>query len=176
MHFTRLFPILGLMAIMGCAAARHGGEMQAANTIRASVLFFVTTDCPISNGYAPEINRLYRTYKDSADFTLVYSDPDLTPTQIDTHYHDYAYQCGKAFDPTHEIARKAGATVTPEVAVYQPDGQIIYRGRIDDRYLDLGKPRLVTTVHDLEDVLKMVSTGLPVVPRTTTAFGCHIPE
>src|ERR1035438_9079284 len=29
---------------------------------RAVVLFFVTTDCPLSNGYAPEMNRIEQAY------------------------------------------------------------------------------------------------------------------
>ena len=29
---------------------------------RAVVIFFVTTDCPLSNAYAPEMNRIEQTY------------------------------------------------------------------------------------------------------------------
>ena len=37
-----------------------------------TVLVFTTTDCPISNRYAPEIKRLSETFSGKARFVLVY--------------------------------------------------------------------------------------------------------
>jgi hypothetical protein len=43
---------------------------------KASVLFFVTPDCPISNGYAPEINALVKEHAGRCASTW----STLTPT------------------------------------------------------------------------------------------------
>ena len=32
------------------------------STKRAIVVFFTTVDCPLSNGYVPEMNRIFKTY------------------------------------------------------------------------------------------------------------------
>ena len=48
---------------------------------RASAVFFVATDCPISNWYAPTIQQVCRDYAArGVDCTLVYEDLDLGPT------------------------------------------------------------------------------------------------
>jgi hypothetical protein len=144
---------------------------------RATVLLFITNDCPISNAYAPEIHRLCDAYMPQrVDFYLVYADPALSAADARKHYQDYGYTCSALLDPRHLLARKAGATVTPEAAVFLPDGREIYRGRIDDLYIDYGKARFTPTTRDLRDVLELVAHDRPVEGRTTVAVGCHIPD
>jgi hypothetical protein len=143
---------------------------------RATVLLFITNDCPISNGYAPEIHRLCDAYtKQGIAFYMVYSDPDLSLADARKHYQEFAYKCPAVSDPKHELASKAGATVTPEAAVYLPDGRMIYRGRINDLYLDYGKARYAATTSDLKDVLESIAQNHPLPPHITTAVGCPIP-
>jgi len=143
---------------------------------RGTVLLFITNDCPISNGYAPEIHRLCEAYmKQGIAFYLVYSDPSVGAAQAKKHYADYGYNCMALLDPKHELARRAGATITPEAAVFEPGGERVYLGRINDLYVDFGKAKFKATTNDLRDVLELVAAGLPVTPRTTTAIGCNIP-
>jgi hypothetical protein len=53
---------------------------------------------------------------------------------------------------------------------------MVYRGRIDDRYLDLNKVRASPTRHDLQEVLTALLAGTPVQPRTAEAVGCLIAD
>ncbi len=46
-------------------------QLTAAATV-PTVLVFTTTDCPISNRYAPEIKRLTAKFAGKARFVLVY--------------------------------------------------------------------------------------------------------
>jgi hypothetical protein len=71
------------------------------------------------------------------------------------------------------------ATVTPEAAVFVPGPsgpRLAYRGRIDDRYVDLGQARAAPVTRDLERVLEAIVAGKPVAARTTPAIGCFIPD
>jgi hypothetical protein len=143
---------------------------------RATVLVFITNDCPISNAYAPEIHRLCDQYmRQNIAFYLVYADPSLSPDDARRHYAEYGYRCPALLDRNHELAQRAGATVTPEAAVFIPDGTLIYRGRIDNLYVDLGKPRYAATTHDLRDTLEAIVQNRPVQRTFTAAVGCHIP-
>ena len=145
-------------------------------THRATVLFFVTNDCPISNAYAPEIHRLCDQYtRQNIAFYLVYADPSLSSDDARRHYTEYAYRCPAVLDRNHELAQRAGATVTPEAAVFLPDATLIYRGRIDNLYVDLGKPRYAATTHDLRDMLEAIVQNRPIQQTFTPAVGCHIP-
>ena len=145
-------------------------------THRATVLLFITNDCPISNAYAPEIHRLCDQYmRQDIAFYLVYADPALSAADARRHYTDYAYRCPAILDRNHELAQRAGATVTPEAAVFLPDATLIYRGRIDNLYVDLGKPRYAATIHDLKDTLEAIVQNRPIQQTFTPAIGCHIP-
>lgn len=55
-----------------------------------------------------------------------------------------------------------------------PGGKVLYLGRIDDWFGDLGKKRPAPTTHDLRDALHaLLAGGEPAVARTV-AVGCDI--
>jgi hypothetical protein len=145
-----------------------------------TVLVFTRTDCPISNRYAPELRRLGERFtRRGVAFRLVYADPTETPAAIREHMRAFGLGGGALRDPQHELVRLAGATVTPEVAVFvpHPSGpRMIYRGRIDDRAVDFGRARPEPRTRDLADVLDALTAGRTLTPRTTTAVGCVIAE
>jgi len=148
-----------------------------ASSAKAVVLIFVRTDCPISNRYAPEIERLYQKYATRrVAFWLVYPDPDTLPEEIASHTRAYGLSLGALRDPQHVWVKRTGVRVTPEVAVWSADGRELYRGRLDDRYLDFGKERPAPTRRDLDDALAAILNGKPVANAVTTAIGCYIPD
>jgi thiol-disulfide isomerase/thioredoxin len=145
---------------------------------REAVLIFVTHDCPISNAFAPEIARVCSEYRSKgADCTLVYVDPTLSDEAARDHAKTFGHGgYPKIVDRKHELVKAAGATVTPEVAVFDADGRIVYRGRIDNSFAALGQSRRQATVHDLRDALDATLTGKPALHSETKALGCFIPD
>lgn len=143
---------------------------------RATVLLFVTHDCPISNQYAPEVNRIVAEYTPKGvGFFLVYVEPGLARTAARAHVKEFGYACPAVLDPRHVLVKHAGASVTPEAAVYGPNGARLYRGRIDDRYPSLGRRREQVTTRDLRAALDAVLAGKSAPAATTKAVGCFIP-
>ena len=150
----------------------------------ASVLFFLTTDCPIANSYAPEIQRVCQDYASRGlSCALIYEDvPDASaarPGELEDtvrgHLRDYRYErLPAAIDRTRAIAKYAKATVTPQAVVVDRTGDVRYRGRIDNFYAALGKPRQQITERDLRAALDAVLSGRPVASPETKALGCHI--
>ena len=142
---------------------------------KVTVLVFTTTDCPIANRYAPEIQRLASKFTGKFRFVLVYPVPSDSPAMIGAHVKKFGYSIETQRDVNQRLVKLTGATVTPEVAVM--DGtRVLYRGRIDDRYLELGKDRPEPTKRDLEAALEAIVTGKPVAPRETRAVGCIIAD
>jgi hypothetical protein len=141
-----------------------------------TVLIFVRSDCPISNRYAPEIQRLSREFSGRVEFQLVYPDRSETPKTIEKHRAEYGYTIAYRRDPDHTLVKRAKARVTPEAAVFSSHGELLYHGRIDDRYIDFGKSRTEPTTHDLEDALQSVLAGRPVKTPTTRAIGCFLAD
>jgi hypothetical protein len=151
---------------------------------KVSAMFFVASDCPISNWYAPTIQQVCRDYAArGVDCTLVYEDVDLgqTPAALDatvrTHLREYRYDSiVAAVDRTRVVAKRAKATITPQVVLVDPSGAIRYRGRIDNAYADLGRPRQHVTSHDLRVSLDAMLAGRPVPKPETEALGCYIAD
>jgi hypothetical protein len=140
-------------------------------------LVFTRTDCPISNRYAPVVNRLYQRYSPKGvTFWLVYVDPKQSVEKVREHMQEYGYNFGALLDRKHELVRETKATVTPEAAVFR-DGRLLYRGRIDDRYVAFGKSRQAATVHDLAEAIEAALGGkAPEATRETKAVGCFIED
>jgi hypothetical protein len=144
---------------------------------KAIVFIFISTDCPISNRYAPEIRRVEEEFvRSGVRFWLVYADAETSADAIRKHLKDYRLPQQVLRDPRQTLVRLAQARVTPEGAVFLPGGRLVYHGRIDNRYADLGKERPEATQHDLEEVLKAIVQGKPVPYSTAKAVGCYIPE
>ena len=148
----------------------------------ASAIFFVQTDCPISNWYAPTIQRVCREYASrGVSCALMYEDIEVASAsppleaQVRTHLQEYRYeQMPAAVDRSRAVATRARATVTPQVVVVDRTGTIRYRGRIDNAYADLGKPRQQVTSHELRDALDAIVAGRRVARPETEALGCYI--
>lgn len=141
---------------------------------KTTVFLFTRSDCPISNRYAPEIQRLHKMFAShGTQFYLVYPDPQETALSIREHLDDYGYHCTALRDPDHKLVALTGASITPEAAVFSSDGTMVYLGRIDDRFPQFGVSRNPAT-HELEDVLQALTTGNSVTPAKTQAIGCYI--
>jgi hypothetical protein len=142
------------------------------------VLIFISTDCPVSNRYAPEIQRLYREFGPrSVQFELVYPNPNDTTSRISAHLLAYGYPAIKAItDPTQKLAQSVGATVTPEAVILDAKRRMLYRGRIDDRFVELGRERPAPTTQDLRDALIAALSNKPIDSPATQAVGCVIAD
>ena len=144
---------------------------------KATVLLFVSTDCPISNRYAPDVRKLYDTYKkDGVVFWLVYPNPADAVSDIRDHLKSFSYPGTALRDPKHDLVKRAGATITPEAVVYDGKGNLTYRGRIDDRYSAVGISRATAARHDLQDAIASTVAGKPIRQRLTQAVGCYIAD
>ena len=140
-----------------------------------TVMLFARTDCPITNRYAPELQRIGAEFRNkNVRFWIVYPDRDESVQHIKEHLRDYNLPGQPLMDPQRVLVNEAHATVAPEVAVFNASGKLMYHGRIDDKYVDIGKTRPAAQVHDLEDAIAAVLAGKPVAHPETRAVGCSL--
>jgi len=143
----------------------------------ATVVLFAATDCPISNYFAPEVERIRAAYEPRGiEFLLVYADRDESEAAIAQHLTDFSYGMPGLLDFDHELVRHTGATMTPEAVVLSSQGEVLYRGRIDDTYVAYGKQRAEPSRRDLRLALDDVLAGREVAVGRTDTVGCFIPE
>jgi peroxiredoxin len=142
---------------------------------RAIVLYFTSTDCPLANGYVPEMNRIAQAYHSrGVAFYAVQGDATIAAAEVVRHAKEYNYAYPYLFDPSESLASYTGATTVPEVAVLSPSGALLYLGRIDNLQEDFGKQRLHATEFDLRDALDAVLSGKAVPRPRTKTLGCAI--
>lgn len=181
MRLVALFLLMCMSALAGTPLTDIDGKTHDqldASSKLANVLYFITNDCPISNQYAPEINRICDEYSaKNVGCYLVYIDPTLSTEAIRHHTADYSHDCCAVIhDTKHALVKQINAKVTPEAALVSADGKVLYQGRINNFYAALGKPRRFVTVHDLRDALEATLAGESVENPTTQALGCFIPD
>lgn len=141
----------------------------------AVVLFFITTDCPISNSYVPEMNRIAAAYSaQGVRFYAVVADTETSLEDIRKHAQEFGYAFPVLLDPHQVLVKLTKAEITPEAAVLSSSGQLRYLGRIDNRVTGFGKQRPRPTEHDLQEALDATLAGKPVARPSTTAIGCSI--
>jgi peroxiredoxin len=160
--------------LLDAAGRRHTArEWKEA---RAVALFFIAAECPISNRYAPEINRIVADYATlGVAFYGVQSDQDVGAEASRRHARDYGFDFPVLLDPAQTLANQTGVTLTPTAVILSPAGELLYRGRIDNRYLDFGKYRAAGVKPDLRLALDAVIAGKPVAEKYTKSIGCALP-
>jgi hypothetical protein len=174
MHWVTTVLLLFILDVNGVDRR----PLHVAAAAKANALFFVTNECPVSNSFAHEIARICADYKsDGIACSLIYVDPSITDRQAREHAHDFGHgDYPRIVDRHHELVKATGVTVTPEVAVIDKAGKVIYRGRIDDSYAALGQPRRPVKNADLRDALNAIVRGKPVQRPETRALGCYISD
>lgn len=143
---------------------------------KVTVLIFVRTDCPISNRYAPTIERLSAEHEANAAFWLVYPSKEENAEVIRKHDAEYGYKIPALRDPQKVLVKESQAQITPEAAVFDAKGQLVYHGRIDNLYQDIGRARTIATTHELEDAIQAALSGKTFAPGESHAVGCYISD
>ena len=144
-------------------------------TKKAVIIFFVMTDCPLANGYVPEMNRIRADYESrGVAVYAVQSDNTVPETEVRRYAKEYAYSFPLLLDPKFKLAHLTGANVVPEAAVLSPSGQVLYLGRIDNKVEDITKPRLAATEPELRNAIDAILAGKTPKVARTRAVGCSI--
>ena len=116
---------------------------------------------------------LHQQYaSDSVLFRGIYDSPVIRKSEIKRFHKTYNLPFGGEIDRDYALAKRWGATVTPEVVVMNARGEMLYRGAIDNWYYALGKNRPEPTEHYLKDVLEAIRGSYPILKKQTEAVGC----
>lgn len=157
-----------------------GGDVGPSNwkEQKGTVLFFAGLECPVANFYLPQIEELSRKYRDKGiGVYSVYAEPEVSAKDVKQHAAEYKLTIPQWLDSNQLLARAYGIRTLSEVLVVGPDGTLIYRGRIDDRYsTDKGKRREEPRTRELVDAIDAVLAGKQPAIREAPAYGCPMPK
>jgi len=154
----------------------HAVNPLARDAGKVVVLVFLRLDCPVSSRYAPVVQQISKQYAEGAEFYLVDPDKSDSPQAIRKYLADYGYRVPALRDPKRVLVRLSHVQITPEVAVFDRNRQLVYDGRIDDWYIELSRARPAPTTHELEDAIRAASAGKSVARNEVRGVGCYISD
>ena len=137
---------------------------------KGTVLIFIATQCPVSNGYNERMEKLAQDFR-ARGINVIGINANSTESVADVK--DHAAKNNLTFtilkDNGNKVADLLGATRTPEAYFLDASNKLLYHGRIDNS-------RDITQVNssELRDALEATLAGKPVAKATANAFGCSI--
>jgi len=137
---------------------------------KATVIMFVSTQCPVSNAYNERMEKLYSDYKDKGvSFLGINSNAQESAEEIKEHAGENKLDFIILKDLNNVVADNFGASFTPEIYVLNGSSEILYHGRIDD-----SRKESDVKTKDLRAALDEILAGKEISVKETKAFGCTI--
>ena len=192
MTFLRLFVLLSGFTLTAAAAESHSNlfrirtladsegrihQFGLNSGCKAIVFVFLGSECPISQRYVPELNRIAALHRTNAvEFYGVISAHSMTSARIGAFVKEYSIAFPVLVDGDLRLARWLRPTHVPEAYVLKPDGDLMYHGRIDNGYESIGRQRTVVTHRELRDAISALLAGQTPARMFAQPVGCYFEE
>lgn len=135
-----------------------------------TVIIFIATKCPVSNGYNERMQKLAEDYRTKGVNVIgINSNSTEAAAEIKSHAAEKGLTFTILKDPNNKIADRLDAKVTPEAYFLDAAGKLVYRGRIDN-----SRNGDAITNMELRDAIEATLAGKPVEKSEVNAFGCSI--
>ncbi|MBC8141446.1 MAG: redoxin family protein [Armatimonadetes bacterium] len=127
-----------------------------------TIIVFLATDCPVASRTAPQIARLAKAFaKRGVRVVAVYPNALETDTDVQRHAKERGLTAANVAvvrDSSGNLARRFGASQSPESILLGAGGKIVYRG----------------SVESLTRAVDALLAGKPVPAQTVRVAGCAL--
>ncbi|MGL6073993.1 MAG: thioredoxin family protein [Fimbriiglobus sp.] len=138
------------------------------------VVLFTCNTCPVANDYEPRVQAFVEKHckpESKVGFVAInvnaVKGDSLEEMKKRAEKKKYGYSY--LFDESQEIARKFGATTTPEFFVLDAKRKVVYMGAMDD----VAPPKAPNS-HYLETAVTQLLNKAPIEKSETLPRGCKI--
>lgn len=143
----------------------------------AAVLVFLSTQCPISNSFIPELNAQSLHYKpNGVPFFGVISDPYVTRVEAARHHEEFKIDFPVLFDSSRALQKLLKPTHSPQAVVVSRRGLVLYWGRINNLFGSVGRRRDEASIHDLKNAVDAILADRRVLVAWTAPIGCPLED
>lgn len=143
---------------------------------KGTLVIFSCNHCPYAVKWADRIGEIGKEWQAKGFGVVVVNsnDPEKNATDgmdgMKQFAADHGYEFPYVVDATSDMARKFGATKTPEVFLFDASLKLAYHGAVDDSAESADK----VEKHFLRDALADVAAGKAVAAAESKAIGCSI--
>jgi hypothetical protein len=137
---------------------------------------FICNHCPYVKAVEDRIIRLAKDYAPrGVQVAGICSNdaetyPDDAFDALAVRWRERGYGFPYLHDESQDVARAFGAVCTPDIFVYDREGRLAYRGRIDDSWKDESK----VTTRELAGALDALLAGERPAEKQRPSMGCSI--
>jgi thiol-disulfide isomerase/thioredoxin len=143
----------------------------------ALLVMFICQHCPFVKHVQEELARIGQDYgpKGVGIVAISANNVETHPLDGPEHLREMAIRLGFNFpycyDQSQEIAKRYTAACTPDFFLFDGQGNLAYRGQLDDSRPSNGLP---VTGQDLRAALDAVLAQQPLSPDQKPSIGCNI--
>lgn len=139
------------------------------------VYVFVAEECPISIYMTRPLQQAWSELPGQVGWNAVFPNEKSDFASSRKFLREHGLEAFTVHeDQQQQLARRLGATVTPEVVVTDPLGRVAYRGRISDAFSAPGRMKHGPRKNELLEVLQRLLRHETVLPPWPAAVGCYI--
>ncbi|MBL7055943.1 thioredoxin family protein [Candidatus Woesearchaeota archaeon] len=137
------------------------------------LIIFMCNHCPYVKPKLDEINRIAKDFKNLGVVGINSNDPDFEQEDSFENMKIIAkekdFQFTYLVDETQEVAKKFGASCTPDPFLFNEKHELIFHSRLDDTHAD--EPVGVHEMHEaIEEFLDLGTISIEQSP----SMGCNI--
>jgi peroxiredoxin len=160
-------------SLLDLGGTTHNLDQNDGRRVRAFV--FLSTECPVSNGYTKTLNELHAKFKaKSVDLFGIVADSTVTRTQATRHFPEFKTTFPILFDASGLLLHAFQPSHVPEAFVLDRDGKLVYRGAIDNAWEAIGRRRPKAEKEFLADAITAALDGKEITVAETKPVGCLI--
>ena len=143
---------------------------------KGTMVIFTCNSCPWVQAWDERIAETANSYQERGVGVIAINpnDPSASPQDDYDAMKERAHNLGMKYpyvvDATSDVARAFNATRTPEVFLFDSNGQLVYHGTIDD---NAKNPAQVEKPY-LKNALEAVVNNNEVPTKLTKSIGCTI--
>jgi hypothetical protein len=129
--------------------------------------------CMLSRYYARVLEKMRLRFPEMA-WIGVFPNPFSTDSSIRRFARNNHLKFTLCRDSAAKFTQSVGWKVTPEVVVLGPENEVLYKGRIDDFYVEIGRHKSTTSQHFLKTALSSLQNGQKPIQPFVPPVGCVI--
>ena len=144
---------------------------------KGTVVMFLCNHCPYVIHVNPELVRVAKDYEAKGiSFVAISSNdaekyPQDGPDKMKAHAAEVGYPFPYLYDETQKVAKAYEAACTPDIYVFDGNGTLYYRGRLDG---SRPKNDVPLTGEDLRAALDSLLAGEAAPEKQYPSAGCNI--
>lgn len=137
---------------------------------KVKIYLFLQSQCPCIYSHKETFGSLLKNYSDKVSFIAVFTDSKENNTAMQTLIRDLGWNLPYIKDNHHQLVQRLQPTVSTDCVLVNANGEVLYKGAIDDGPMNMG-----TVKHFyLKDALEAYLNHLPIKVSSAKGLGCFL--